>query len=88
MIRITRISCTMASTILRKFSACASLRSRNLSLSSLDTPSTNSATELPKWASKSSLVTSQSSITSCSSAACSVSRSRRISARIRATATG
>jgi hypothetical protein len=44
LIRITRTSRAIASSILRKFSACACSRRRNCSLSSLDTPSTSSAT--------------------------------------------
>ena len=47
LIRITRRSRAIASSILRKLSAAASWRSRNCSLSSLVTPSTSSATVSP-----------------------------------------
>ena len=50
LIRITRRSRDIASSILRKLSAAASWRSRNCSLSSLVTPSTRSATVSPNSA--------------------------------------
>src|SRR5216117_651727 len=78
----------MARSILRKFSACASSALWNSMRSSLETPSTSSATGLPKVSEISSLVTEVSSVTSCSSAAISVCPSRCQSARISATARG
>ena len=51
LIRMTRTSRAIASSILRKFSACACCSDANASLSSLDTPSTSRATALPKRAS-------------------------------------
>ena len=48
LIRMTRTSRAIASSILRKFSACASSCVSNSILSSLETPSTRSATGLPK----------------------------------------
>ena len=66
LIRMTRTSRAIASSILRKLSACTSSRDVNSIWSSLDTPSTMSATGLPNVVSSSFLVTEVSSITSCS----------------------
>ena len=88
LIRMTRTSRAIASSILRKFSACASSWLSNSILSSLETPSTSSATGLPKFSLISVLVTAVSSITSCSSAAVSAWESRCHCARILATASG
>ena len=85
---MTRTSRAIASSILRKFSACASSADWNSMRSSLETPSTSSATGLPKVSEISSLVTEVSSVTSCSSAAIRVWPSRCQSARISATASG
>ena len=57
LIRMTRTSCAIASSILRKLSACGSSRDWNSIWSSLDTPSTMSATGLPNELSISALVT-------------------------------
>jgi hypothetical protein len=93
LMRMTRTSRAIASSILRKFSACASSWDWNSILSSLETPSTSSATTLPKRSAISALVMSVSSITSCSSAAISAccrgasrrgSRPPRAGARCRA----
>ncbi len=88
LMRITRTSRAIASSILRKFSACASAADWNSILSSFETPSTSSATGLPKVSEISSFVTLVSSVTSCRSAAISVWPSRCQSARISATASG
>src|ERR1043165_9428927 len=88
LIRMMRTSRAIASSILRKFSAWATSADWNSILSSLETPSTSSATGLPKVSEISSLVTEVSSVTSCSSAAISVWPSRCQSARISATASG
>ena len=85
---ITRMSRTIASSILRKLSACASLRLLNWIWSSLVTPSTISATSLPNFCSTSAIEEGVSSTTSCRIAACSVAPSRCRSARMSATATG
>ena len=69
-------------------SACATSADWNSILSSLETPSTSSATGLPNVSVISSLVTEVSSVTSCSSAAINVWPSRCQSARISATASG
>ena len=53
---MTRTSCAIASSILRKFSACASSREVNSIWSSFETPSTMSATGLPNEVSISALV--------------------------------
>src|SRR3546814_487931 len=88
LIRITRRSRSIASSILRKLSAAASWRSWNLSLSSLVTPSTSSATVSPNseasWARSSGV----SSMVSCRIAATRVSTSTFCSASTRATETG
>ncbi len=85
---ITRMSRTMASSILRKLSACASARLLNWIWSSLLTPSTSSATSLPKRVVISSLRVGVSSITSWRIAAISVCGSSLRSASRSATATG
>jgi len=86
--RITRRSRTIASSILRKLSACASLRFLKRIWSSLVTPSTISATSAPKRAAISSLRVGVSSMTSCRMAATIVSASRCRPARISAAASG
>ena len=85
---MTRTSCAIASSILRKFSACASSRDVNSIWSSLETPSTMSATGLPNEVSISALVTVVSSITSWRSAAASPCASSRHCDRMLATASG
>ncbi len=85
---MTRTSRAIASSILRKLSACASSRESNSIWSNLDTPSTMSATGLPNFFSSSFLVTDVSSITSCSNAAASPWASRRHCERMLATASG
>ena len=85
---MTRTSRAIASSILRKLSAWTSSRDVNSIWSSLETPSTMSATGLPKLRSSSDLVTEVSSITSCSSAAASPCASSRHCDRIDATASG
>src|SRR5450830_323941 len=86
--RITRTSDAMASSILRKFSACASIWLWNSIFSSFDKPSTRLATGAPKRSISSSFLTSWSSITSCSSAAMMACASSFQSAQISATASG
>ena len=66
--RMTRKSRDMAIAIFWKFSACASACDWKMT-SSLETPSTISATSAPKVLARESLVTSVSSITSCITAA-------------------
>jgi hypothetical protein len=88
LIRITRTSFAIASSILRKFSACASSRVVNSIWSSFETPSTMSATGLPNEDSISALVTVVSSVTSCSSAAARPCASSRHCDRMLATASG
>ncbi|MNC88438.1 hypothetical protein D3C83_42530 [compost metagenome] len=88
LIRMTRTSRAMASSILRKFSAWASACDSNSILSSLETPSTSSATGLPKLREISVLVIEVSSITSWRRAAVSACESRCHSARMLATASG
>ena len=85
---MTRTSRAIASSILRKLSACASSLLVNSIWSSLETPSTISATGLPKVTSISFLVTEVSSITSCRSAAASPCASMRHCDRMLATASG
>ena len=85
---ITRMSRTIASSILRKLSACASARLRNWIWSSLLTPSTSSATSRPKREVISSLVFGVSSMTSWRIAAIIVCASSLRSASRSATATG
>ena len=85
---MTRTSRAIASSILRKFSACASCCDWNSMRSSLETPSTRSATGLPNRFEMSSVETAVSSTTSCSSAAHSVCASSCHCERISATATG
>lgn len=88
LIRITRMSRVIASIILRKFSACASAFDWNCRWVSLDTPSTSSATSSPNSARIRSLLVAVSSITSCRMAALIAWWSIRISAMVRATASG
>jgi len=78
----------MASSILRKFSACAVLGALELDAVELGDAVDSSATGLPKVSEISSLVTEVSSVTSCSSAAHQRLASRCQSARISATARG
>ncbi len=85
---MTRTSRAIASSILRKLSAWISSREVNSIWSSLDTPSTMSATGLPNVFSSSPLVTEVSSITSCSNAAASPCASSRHCDRMLATASG
>ena len=79
------MSRAMAISILRKYSACASARLSKLTLPSLLTPSTSSATSPPKASWICAFAVSVSSITSCRIAATMVWWSSRISARMRAT---
>ncbi len=88
LIRITRTSFDIARSILRKFSACSSSCESNFILSSLDTPSTRSATTTPNNSSISSFVTAVSSTTSWRRAAAKAGESRCQSASILETATG
>ena len=88
LISMTRTSRAIASSILRKFSACACSVDENCSLSSLDTPSTSSATVVPKRSISCCLGMPESSSTSCSSAAWIAAPSSRQSVRISATASG
>ena len=83
----TRTSRAIASTIFCMFEACASAWLLNMA-DSLETPSTSSATGLPKRFPKVAFATAVSSITSCRRAAISVSWSMRICARMAATAKG
>ena len=69
LIMITRTSLTIASIILRKFSACASSLDSNSRWVNLLTPSTNSATSSPNSLLRCSFAVSVSSITSCNIAA-------------------
>ena len=69
LMKMTRRSRAIDSSILRKFSACADWRLSKCSPASLVTPSTSPATSRPKRFSTSSAVTGVSSTTSCSSAA-------------------
>ena len=85
---ITRTSRLMASSILRRFSACSSSMLENWILVSLVTPSTNRATSSPKAAFRSSSVVGVSSTTSCSRAAAMLSESMPRSSTSRATASG
>ena len=85
---MTRMSRTIARIILRKLSACASLRLLNWTWSSLVTPSTISATSLPNFCSTSAIEEGVSSTTSCRIAAAIVAPSRCRSARMSATAIG
>ena len=88
----TRTSSTMASSILRRFSASARARAAAVPLprvwmtSILVTPSTRRATVSPKRARISSRPTPQSSTTSCRIAAATVSASMLRPSRMRATA--
>ena len=86
--KITRMSLDMAIKSLRKFSACLLSRFDSSRLVSLVTPSTNSATSLPKRSTISEYVPLVSSIVSCRSAVAIVASSNRCSVRIAATATG
>jgi hypothetical protein len=88
LIRITRTSRAIASSIFLKFSACACWSVANSMRSIFETPSTRSATGRPKRSRISLLWWWVSSTTSCSSAAMSACASRCHSARILATANG
>ncbi len=88
LIRITRTSRDIASSILRNDSAWPSSRVENCSLSSLVRPSTRSAAGEPKRSISSDLVTPQSSIVSCISAAISAWASSFQSATRPVTASG
>ena len=85
---ITRISLTMASSILRKLSACRSSAEKKSSLLSLVTPSTQRATSSPNSLRTSSTVTLVSSTTSCSRPVSRLTTSMRMSARMWATISG
>src|ERR1700759_3558317 len=82
----TRMSLLIATIILRMVSACA--ESPYLTLSSLVTPSTSSATSSPKSARSWSRVYAVSSTVSCSRAATRVGSVMPMSARIVGTASG
>ena len=84
----TRTSLTMASSILRTFSAWRSSRLANWILSILVTPSTMCATCSPKRAEISSVVTGVSSTASCSRPAAMAVESSFISASTCATSSG
>ena len=88
LIKITRTSRAIASSILRKDSAWFSSRVLKDSLSSLVRPSTSSATGDPNCSINSTLVTPQSSMASCSSAAIKAWASSFHSAHWLATAIG
>ena len=88
LMRMTRTSRAMASSILRKDSAWFSSRVVKLIFSSLVRPSTNSATGEPKRSIRSTLVTPQSSMASCSKAAMRAGASSFHSAHWAATAIG
>ena len=85
---MTRTSRAMASSILRNDSACDSSRVENCSLSSFVSPSTSSATGVPKRSISSDFETPQSSIESCISAAMIACASSFQSAQRPATAIG
>ena len=80
------MSLLIATIILRIVSACA--ESPYLTLSSLVTPSTSTATSSPKSVRSASSVYAVSSTVSCSSAATSVGSVMPMSARIVVTASG
>ncbi len=88
LISTTRTSVTMASSILRTFSAWRSSRLANWILSILVTPSTMCATWSPKLAAISSLVAGVSSTESCSRPAAMAVESSFISASTSATSSG
>ncbi|MNT38643.1 hypothetical protein D3C72_1748460 [compost metagenome] len=85
---MTRMSRAIASSILRKFSACADSLVWYSSRSSLDRPSTRSAMVRPNFSLSVGLLTPVSSSTSCISAAAKPCASRRQSVSIAATASG
>ena len=85
---MTRTSRLMASSILRRFSACSSSMFENWIFVSLVTPSTSRATSSPKAAVRSASVVGVSSTTSCSRAAAMLSVSMPRSSTRRATASG
>ena len=82
------MSSTIASSILRKFSACRSSLDENGIALILVTPSTTWATSGPKSSSMRSIVVSVSSTTSCRSPAAMATTSSFMSARKSATARG
>ena len=88
LMRMTRTSRDIASSILRKDSAWPSSRVENCSLSSLVSPSTRSAVGAPKRSISSGLVTPQSSIVSWVRAATRAWASSFQSATSEATASG
>ncbi len=88
LISTTRTSETMASSILRTFSACRSSRFANWILSIFVTPSTMCATWSPNSSAISSLVAGVSSTESCSSPAAIDVASIFISASTSATSRG
>ncbi len=88
LIKITRMSLAIASSILRKFSACASSCEANSMRVILETPSTRPAISAPNSPAIPSLVAPVSSMTSCRIAAESVRASRCIAVRMWATAIG
>ena len=85
---MTRTSWLMASSILRRFSACCSSMLENWILVSLVTPSTSRATSAPKADLTSSMVMGVSSTTSWSREAAMLSVSMPRSSTSRATASG
>ena len=86
--RITRTSSTMASSSLRKFSACRSSEEENGILLILVTPSTMWSTSSPKYSLMRSGSVSVSSSTSCSRPTATQAGSIRMSARMAATSSG
>ena len=88
LIRMTRTSLAIASSILRNDSAWFCSRVSKASFSSLVSPSTRSATGAPKRSTSSVLLTPQSSMASCISAAIKACASSFHSAHCAATAIG
>ena len=88
LIRSTRQSLAMATSILRMVAACWASLESNCSRSSLVTPSTTGATTGPNSSSMVSSVSPVSSTASWSRAAATVGASRPSSATMAATATG
>ena len=82
------MSSTMASSILRKFSACRSSLEENGIVLILVTPSTTCATSGPNSSWIRSMVVRVSSTTSCRSPAAMATASRRMSASRSATSSG
>ena len=86
--RITRASFTIASSILRKFSACRSSLDENGIVLIFVTPSTTCATSGPNSSLTRSMVVNVSSTTSCSSPAAMATSSNFMSATSAATSSG